>query len=143
MITRVFVFVVLMSMQSIVASSIEGAAHTNENHGKLTKSQFLVSNSMEGGSHRKLLIYPCPYFPCNIAQTCCGVSPTQPLLTFCFYLAIDPLNCGTCGNICPLSTPDCCFRKCVNTLTDCANCGFCSNPCINSSCTHGLCGYAR
>jgi Flp pilus assembly protein CpaB len=45
-ITTVFVFVALMSMQLSAASSVEAAAHTNENHRKLTKSRFLVSDSM-------------------------------------------------------------------------------------------------
>jgi hypothetical protein len=52
-ITRVLFFVALMSMQLIVTSAIEGAAHTNENLLKLRKSRFLVSNSMEGGSREK------------------------------------------------------------------------------------------
>ncbi len=144
-ITIVFVFVALMSMQLIAASSVEGAAHTNENHRKLTKSHFLVSNPMEGGSGRKLLsMYPCPYFPCNRVQTCCGVSPQESLLRFCFYLATDINNCGTCGNICPPSAPACCSGQCVNTQSNSTNCGFCGNVCINSPCTIGLCGgYAR
>jgi hypothetical protein len=143
-ITTVFVFVALMSMQLIAASSVEAAAHANENHRKLTKSPFVVSNSMEGGSGRKLLaIYPCPYFPCNRAQTCCGVDPKQPQLRFCFYLPIDPLNCGACGNICPLSAPDCCSGKCVNTKSNSTNCGSCGNVCINSPCINGMCSYGR
>jgi hypothetical protein len=138
-ITTLFVFVVLMSMQLIAISFVEGVAHTNENHGKLTKSQFLVSNSMEGGSHRKLLNNPCPFFTCNGTQTCCPVTPQQ---RYCFNLETDMNNCGTCGNICPLSTPDCCFGTCVNLLANSTNCGFCGNVCIDSACTHGLCGYA-
>ncbi|KAH8943224.1 hypothetical protein BDL97_13G039900 [Sphagnum fallax] len=142
--TTMFVFVALMSMQLIAASSIEGVAHANENHREFTKSRFLVSNSMEGVSGRKLLaIYPCPYFPCIGGQTCCGVDPLEPLLRFCFSLATDINNCGTCGNICPLNTPMCCSGKCVNTQNKSTNCGFCGNVCNDVPCTFGFCGYAR
>jgi hypothetical protein len=143
-ITIVFVFIVLMSMQLIAASSIEGAAHTNENDHKLTKSRFMVRNSMDGGSRRKLLsIYPCPYFPCTRAQTCCGVDPLEPMLRFCFFLATDINNCGTCGNICPINAPECCSGKCVNIQSDPKNCGFCGRDCGKAPCILGCCGYAR
>ncbi|CAK9862777.1 unnamed protein product [Sphagnum jensenii] len=84
--TTMFVFVALMSMQLIAASSIEGVAHANENH------------------HIN--------------------------------------NCGTCGNICPLNTPECCSGKCMNTQNDSTNCGFCGNVCNDVPCTFGFCGYA-
>jgi hypothetical protein len=131
-------------MQLIVASYVEGAAHTNENHHEFTKSRFLVSNSMEGVSGRKLLtIYPCPYFPCIGGQTCCAAYPEAGQLRYCYYLATDINNCGTCGNICPFNAPECCSGKCVNTQSDSTNCGFCGHVCNNVPCTFGFCGYAR
>ncbi len=144
-ITIVFVFVALMSMQLIATSSVEGEAHTNENHRKLIKNRFLVSNSMEGVSHRKqLIMYPCPYFPCVGGQTCCGETPQSGQLRFCYYLATDTNHCGTCNNICPFNTPECCSGECVDTLTNSANCGFCGHVCNNVPCTLGVCGgYAR
>ncbi len=138
-ITTVFVFVALMSMQSIAASSVEGAAHTNENHRKLTKSRFLVSNSMEGGSRRKL-INACPWIPCMGKQTCC-----PDLLIPGFSVCVDLVsiqNCGACNNKC-LIGEDCCSEKCVNTQTDVKNCGLCGHACINSPCTLGFCNYGR
>ncbi len=139
-ITRVFVFVALMSMQLIAASSVEGAAHTNENHRKLAKSRFLVSNSMEGGSRRKLL-NDCPYIPCMGGLSCCP-DLRVPGFNLCVGLAeID--NCGACNNKC-LVGEQCCSGKCVNTLTNSANCGFCGHICTNAPCIWGLCGgYAR
>ncbi|KAH8943226.1 hypothetical protein BDL97_13G040100 [Sphagnum fallax] len=138
-ITTVFVFVALMSMQLIAASSVEGAAHTNENHRKLTKSRFLVSNSMEGGSRRKLL-GGCPIFSCSTGQTCCpGIFP--PFTDSCQSLSTSSVDCGTCGNVCPLSAPVCCSGKCVNTLSDSKNCGLCGHVCTNVPCNLGLCNY--
>jgi hypothetical protein len=142
-ITTVFVFVALMSMQLIAASSVEGAAHTNENHRKLTKSRFLVSNSMEGGSRKKLLGGSCGFiFSCSAEQTCCPGS-FPPFTDLCLNLAIDSLNCGACGNICPLSAPVCCSGKCVNILSSSTNCGLCGHACNNVPCTFGLCSYGH
>ncbi len=138
-ITTVFVFVALMSMQSIAASSGEGATHTNENHRKLQKNRFLASNSMEGGSRRKLL--ECPFFPCMGTLSCCPVL-SIPGLNLCVGLGTIN-NCGACNNKC-LVGEQCCSRKCVNTLTDSANCGICGHVCNNGPCILGLCGgYAR
>jgi hypothetical protein len=39
-ISTMFVFVALMSMQLIATSFVEAAAHTNENHREFTKSRF-------------------------------------------------------------------------------------------------------
>ncbi len=142
-ITTVFVFVALMSMQLIAASSVEGAAHTSENHRKLTKSRFLVSKSMEGGSRKKLLGASCGLiFSCSTGQSCCPGS-LPPFTDSCKSLETDPLNCGTCGNVCPLSAFQCCSGKCVNTLTNSANCGLCGSVCTNAPCTLGLCRYGR
>ncbi|CAK9201190.1 unnamed protein product [Sphagnum troendelagicum] len=138
-ITIVFGFVALMSMQLITASSVEDAAHTNENHRKLTKSRFLVSNSMEGGSRRKLLTCGL-IFSCSAGQTCCpGILP--PITDTCQSLSTNSLNCGACGNICPLSALKCCSGKCVNTLSDSKNCGVCGHVCTDVPCNLGLCNY--
>jgi hypothetical protein len=147
-ITTVSVFVALMSMQLVAATSVEGAAHTNENHGKLTKSRFLLSNSMEGGSRKKLLSgTACPVFPCLAGQSCCPGFKVPPVTDHCAFLATDSLNCGTCKNICVLTTTtltQCCSGKCVDTSTDPKNCGFCGHRCNSGSCILGLCGgYAR
>jgi hypothetical protein len=134
-ITTMFVFVALMSMQLIAASSVEGAAHTNENHPKLIKGRFLVSNSMEGGARRKL-INDCPYIPCMGGLSCCPGS-------FICQGLDDVNNCGACNKKC-LVGEQCCSRQCVNTLTNSTNCGFCGNVCNNVPCTHGVCGgYGR
>ncbi len=166
-ITRVFFFVALMSMQLIITSAIEGAAHSNENLRKLTKSRFLVSNSMEGGSRRKLIPNCSPNIPCMGGLSCC-LDPTGPGLDLCvplgfdncracnntcpvgeqccsipiFYLCVglgDIENCGACNNKCPVGQ-QCCSGQCVNTLTNSANCGRCGNVCNNVPCTLGICG---
>ncbi|CAM6029076.1 unnamed protein product [Sphagnum balticum] len=142
-ITTVFVFVALMSMQSIAASSVEGAAHTNENHRKLTKSRFLVSDSMEGRSRKKLLGGTCGLLStCSTTQTCCPGS-LPPFTSLCKSLATDSLNCGTCGNVCPVTASQCCSGKCVNILTNSTNCGGCGRVCTDVPCTLGLCKYGR
>jgi hypothetical protein len=138
-ITTVFVFVALMSMQLIVASSVEGVAHTDENHPKLTKSRFLVSNSMEGGSRRKLLGSCGLFGSCSTGQTCCTLIFG---LGTCQSLSTDSLNCGACGHQCPLSALECCSGKCVNTLSDSKNCGGCGRVC-DGSCFLGICNYGR
>jgi hypothetical protein len=142
-ITTVFVFVALMSMQLIAGSSVEGAAHTNENHRKLTKSRFLVSDSMEGRSRKKLLGGSCGLFgsTCSTGQTCCPGS-FPPFTASCVSVATN-VNCGTCGNVCPLSAPVCCSGKCVNVLTNSTNCGLCGRVCTDVPCTFGLCKYGR
>jgi len=138
-ITTVFVFVALMSMQLIAASSVEGVAQTHENHPKLTKSRFLVSNSMEGGSRRKLLGLCGLFFgSCSTGQTCCFLGP----IGTCQSLLTDSLNCGACGNLCPLTAPLCCSGKCVNTLSDSKNCGGCGRVC-DVPCFLGQCKYGR
>jgi hypothetical protein len=140
-ITTLFVFVALMSMQ-LIAASVEGATHTNENHRKLTKSRFLVSNSMEGGSRRKLLGNCGLIFTCTAGQTCCpGILP--PFTSLCQNLSTNSLDCGACGNICPLSAPICCSGKCVNLLSNPTNCGLCGRVCNNVPCNLGLCSYGH
>lgn len=84
-------------------------------------------------------------------------------------LAIDPLNCGGCGNICamrPNSVPTCagssCGFACLSGWADCngvaadgcevqlaidtSNCGTCGNVCAmrpnaSTTCASGSCGY--
>jgi hypothetical protein len=85
----------------------------------------------------------------------------------CVVLASDPLNCGTCGNVCPtyLNTIPACgsgtcgficsggFANCdtnagtgceININTDANNCGSCGHICTAANgtpvCTNGLCG---
>ncbi len=82
-ITTMFVFVALMSMQLIVTSTVEGATHTNENHRKFTRDRFLVSNLMEGGSRRQLTNL-CPTAPCMGRQICCP-DPFGPLFNLCSW----------------------------------------------------------
>ena len=68
-------------------------------------------------------------------------------------LAVDPLNCGTCGNVCAGGTTcmmglcRCasgamlCDGRCVDTRTNNSNCGACGNACTiaNTVCSVGRC----
>ncbi len=75
-------------------------------------------------------------------------------------LATDPLDCGSCGNVCPHAAgtnllPVCsngqckfecqssltqCGNACVDTSTDVANCGACGNACQSGqTCQSGKC----
>ncbi len=168
-ITIMFVFVALMSMQLIVTSTVEGATHTNENHRKFTRDRFLVSNLMEGGSRRQLTNL-CPTAPCMGRQTCCP-DPFGPLFNLCvpglgadissciecnnpwpvgalccsiplFNICVgleDIDNCGACNNKCSVGQ-QCCSGQCVNTFTNSTNCGGCGHVCNNVPCTFSICG---
>jgi len=145
-ITRVFFFVALMSMQLIVTSAIEGAAHTNENLRKLTKSRFLVSNSMEGGSHRKLMVECSPNFLCMGGQTCCPDLLLGPPVNVCISgIGGDTGICVECNTPCPVGALCCSIQipteifLCVS-LGDNNNCGSCNNKCpIGQQCCSGQC----
>ena len=69
-------------------------------------------------------------------------------------LAVDPLNCGTCGNVCAggtaihdgalpvrLRARCVCDGRCVDTRTNNSNCGACGNACTiaNTVCSVGRC----
>lgn len=79
--------------------------------------------------------------PCFGITSCC-VIPKNPFgFGFCTTLSIDPLNCGTCGVICPGGTI-CCNGKCANLLTDKSNCGLCGRVCqAKDKCFLGFCKY--
>ncbi|CAM6120574.1 unnamed protein product [Calypogeia fissa] len=83
---------------------------------------------------------PClPFLP-----TCCQFPGIfgLPGPFYCANTAIDILNCGTCGTVCPLFT-FCCNGKCSNLLTDPNNCGLCGTKCPSGdTCRLGLCKYA-
>ncbi|KAH9542953.1 hypothetical protein CY35_13G036200 [Sphagnum magellanicum] len=131
-ITTVFVFVALMSMQLIAASSVEGAAHTNENHGKLKKSRFWESKLMEGGSRKMLQVIACNPVSCPSGQYCCYLTNS------CQNIPTDP--CRNCNFRCTSSLyPDCCSGQCVNFYTSSTNCGSCGHACTNATCTLGIC----
>src|SRR5205085_9402606 len=49
----------------------------------------------------------------------------------CKQLQTDPQNCGTCGHICPASTPSCVAGVCVCTGASCA--GLAATPCCNTA----------
>lgn len=75
---------------------------------------------------------------------------------------IDPVNCGSCGNVCP-PNQECvdgtcicpegttrCGKRCVDLAVDVDNCGACGNYCPGASdesangsptCSGGVCGY--
>ncbi|WCJ20212.1 Stigma-specific Stig1 family protein [Euphorbia peplus] len=60
----------------------------------------------------------------------------------CVNSLTDKLNCGKCGNKCKFSEI-CCKGKCVNSMFDEKNCGGCSNKCKKGSqCVYGMCSYA-
>lgn len=93
---------------------------------------------------------------CPGAATYCGAAG-------CKNLATDLLNCGTCGNACPIpanSSAACSASKCIFScdanyedcdstaangceaplLTDENNCGLCGKKCLTSeTCTAGVC----
>ncbi len=142
-ITIIFVFVALMSMQLITTSAAEGVAHTNENHRKLTKSHFLVSNSLEGGSHRKLL-EDCPFGACMVGRSCCpDFRGHGPLLNICIIIEPGVNNCVPCNNNCSIGEQCCGFplsTVCVSLARDINNCGTCLNKCpVGELCCFGKC----
>ncbi len=145
-ITRVFFLVALMSMQLIVTSAIEGAAHTNENLRKPRKSRFLVSNSMEGGSHRKLMVECSPNFLCMGGQTCCpNIRPGPPVNVCISGLGGYTGICAECNDPCPVGALCCSIPTqteiflCVS-LIDNNNCGLCKDNCpIGQQCCSGQC----
>lgn len=60
----------------------------------------------------------------------------------CVDTLTDTLNCGKCGKKCKFSEI-CCKGKCVNPRSDRRNCGGCNNRCKKgSSCVLGMCSYA-
>ncbi len=143
-ITRVLFFVALMSMQLIVTSAIEGATHTNENLHKLRKSRFLVNNSMEGGSRRKLMVTCSPNFLCMGGQTCC-LNPFGVLFNLCVPgPPADIGSCIECNDPCPVGAICCSIPReiylCVSLGIDNNNCGLCNNKCpIGQQCCSGQC----
>lgn len=80
-----------------------------------------------------------------LCENCSGI---------CEITQVDPLHCGSCGNICPsggmcmngvCTTHDgipceICDNACVDTLKDEANCGACGNACLEDGvCMSGVC----
>jgi hypothetical protein len=142
-ITIIFVFVALMSMQLITTSAVEGVVHTNENHHKLTKNRFLVSNSMEGGSRRKLL-QDCPFGACMVGRSCCPNLLQGPFLNICTIIEPGVNNCVPCNNINCSTGEQCCgfplYYVCVALEGDINNCGACLNKCpVGEQCCSGKC----
>ncbi len=150
-ITIIFIFVALMSMQLITTSYVEGVAHTNENHRKLTKSHFLVSNSMEGGPRRKLL-QDCPFGVCMGGLSCCPILP-GPLLKVCITLPPGVNICEGCSTGCLACDNNCSVGQfccgihgppveslCVGLAGNINNCGACNNKCpVGELCCSGKC----
>jgi len=70
---------------------------------------------------------------CNSGYTACsnGCKDTQT----------DSSNCGSCGNKCTTTNPDCCSGSCTNWQTDNQNCGSCGNKCSSThpNCCSGIC----
>ncbi|XP_065879285.1 stigma-specific STIG1-like protein 1 [Euphorbia lathyris] len=82
---------------------------------------------------------------CNIYPRVCRVknSPGPDCCKKkCVNSLTDKFNCGKCGNKCKYSEI-CCRGKCVNPMFDKKNCGGCSNKCKKGSkCVYGMCSYA-
>ncbi len=101
----------------------------------------------------------------SVCNSVCAVGSTYCAGT-CHNLQTDPLNCGSCGNVCPAranATPSCgsgtCGFVCNSGYGDCdgiasngcetaittsvANCGGCGRPCSSAngtpSCAGGVC----
>ena len=77
---------------------------------------------------------------------------TNPSVPYCTNLAIDPANCGTCGNSCVngkiCSAGVCCQNgqaacggACTVLATDANNCGTCGKVCPAATpiCSNGMC----
>src|SRR5206468_11215 len=99
---------------------------------------------------------------CPSGDSVCGSSSSSPL---CANLQNDPLNCGSCGHICPnpaacvngscaacpAQFPDVCPTlgilspgdrptSCDNLSISNINCGRCGNQCVlGTSCQNGTC----
>jgi hypothetical protein len=69
---------------------------------------------------------------CNAGYTLCGGA--------CKNLSADPSNCGTCGHVCPASTPTCSGGTCVCQAQTCASLGLACGS-TSDGCGHTLnCG---
>lgn len=85
-----------------------------------------------------------------------GTCPAGQILCngTCTDTSLDPLNCGSCGNVCPadstcfngactspcLSGQTNCNGNCVDTSSDQLNCGSCGKACpANAVCVNGVC----
>jgi hypothetical protein len=92
-------------------------------------------------------------FCCPPGQLCC-----DPESNLCLDVQTDILNCGACGNVCPVpvnATSTCtsgvcrfvcdpgftkCGNACVNLTGDTHNCGTCGNVCgQGAACVNGQC----
>lgn len=71
-----------------------------------------------------------PQAPCSPGLGCCADA--------CVPVNSDPLNCGACGNRCPMGS-GCCGGQCI-PLGTVLNCGACGNACgPGSDCCGGAC----
>ena len=100
-------------------------------------------------SFEALPICPAAGSPCALTDTCCTSG--------CSNLQADPLNCGSCGNVCggnsqcdsgiciyacePTCTdgfqPGCCSTGCTDLFSDALNCGACDIVCPSNLCLGG------
>ena len=88
--------------------------------------------------------------PADDGPTC--ASPMRMCGTSCIDTTVDTMNCGACGNACPMGQScvmgacaclmgrTACSGTCVDTQADERNCGACGNACpTGQSCVAGAC----
>jgi hypothetical protein len=113
---------------------------------KAQRNQCLAACRSCNGNTSRLCGSCGRYACCPTSTACCNGT--------CINVNSDPSNCGTCGNVCPQSTPNCnqgtcsgcavgtafCGGSCIDTNWDSTNCGGCGIVCPEqTACAWGVC----